>query len=603
VIAAGKPFASDTPAEADQECFPKALRMRVDGDELSDGARVEPAAADLRPGKDSRHRAVLKLTAGMLQIDLDEIVQRDAHRRHQQLLALTGAALAGAAAMGALALVAVGERNEALSQRAQAESLIEFMIGDLRKTLEPTGRLDALDAIGLRALSYYAGEDSRGLDATSLARRARVLQVLGAVREQRGDLPDALRFFEESAKSTAELLARQPNDPQRIFDHAQSVERIGEVAMARGDLGEARRRFEDYRGLADRLVQIDPRNQNWWAEVDEANSNLGAALLRDGRSDEAAADFARALTISQTLARAAPASRDRQWDLSQIYAWAADAEVARGRLDAASADRTAEAAIYARLIQGSPGDTEAAVALASSRAALASIRLQGGAAAAAIVDLQASVAAMDQLIAGAPDNVVYKANAARIYLLLGEALLRSGQLPAAADIARRALDLSETQARAAQARGDAGIAWPGARLGGARVLALRIAASSAGSRAAQAAALRQAPAEATRLVALAGANPTNVALARVAGEAALLAGDDANDAGDVAQARGWWNAADTVVRRALPAELPASDPAQPLLRQLAFRLSLLRPPAGPLPADTAVAVSPAGPDSLIDYRW
>jgi tetratricopeptide (TPR) repeat protein len=605
VIAAGEPFASDHPDTADQECFPKALRTRLTEDGRIEGGRVEPLAADLRPGKDGRQRALLKLLAGMLQIDLDEIVQRDAQRRHQQLTALAAAGFAGAAVLGGLAVSAINERNEALVQRAQAEGLIEFMIGDLRKTLEPAGRLDAMDAIGTRALNYYAAEDSRGLDATSLGRRARVLQVLGTVREQRGDLPAAMRFFEESSKSTAELLAREPDDPQRIFDHAQSVAYIGEVAHERGDDGVALQEFQAYRALADRLVTIDPKNQNWWAEVDEANTDLGVVLLGDGRSDEAAADFARALSISQTLAQGAPASRDRQWDLSQIYAWVADAEVARGHLDAAIADRTAEGAIYDRLIERSPSDTQAAVALAASRAALAKIRLDMGRSSEAIADLRASVADVDRLMTGAPDNTYYKQVAGPIFLALGQALLQAGRLGDAAEIAGRMLDLSEAQSHAAQSRKDPGIGWQGVRLGEARVLSLKIAAAAARSRADQMAALMPASAEAQRLTALAQAHPTNVGLARTAAEAALLAGDGESLAGRPSQALAWWRMADAGLRSVPPPDLPPQDHAQILLRQLAFRLRLFHPPAGALSSQPTVKDSgrPAGPRDMINYKW
>lgn len=82
---------------------------------------AEPVAADLRPGRDGRRVSLLKLAAGMLGVGLDELIHRDAQRRHNRLLGLTGLALAGAAAMGALAFVAVAERNEARAQRAQAE--------------------------------------------------------------------------------------------------------------------------------------------------------------------------------------------------------------------------------------------------------------------------------------------------------------------------------------------------------------------------------------------------------------------------------------------------------------------------------------------------
>jgi len=132
-----------------ENCFPPALRYRPAGDQRE---RLEPMAADLRPGRDGRRRARLKLVAGMLGVGLDELVRRDAQRRVRQWMAVAAAAVFALVITGALALTALLARNEAFRQRAHAEGLIEFMLNDLRKQLEPGGRLDAMDGVGREAL-------------------------------------------------------------------------------------------------------------------------------------------------------------------------------------------------------------------------------------------------------------------------------------------------------------------------------------------------------------------------------------------------------------------------------------------------------------------
>ena len=77
-------------------------------------------------------------------------------------LAWLSAALGTVAiALGLMAMAAMRARDEAERQRTQAEGLIAFMLGDLRKRLDPVGRLDVLDAVGARALQYYAHQDPR----------------------------------------------------------------------------------------------------------------------------------------------------------------------------------------------------------------------------------------------------------------------------------------------------------------------------------------------------------------------------------------------------------------------------------------------------------
>ena len=599
VIVAGEPFASERAGQEAHECFPKALRHRH-----ADGERIEPIAADLRPGRDSLRAAVLKLVAGVLEIELDELVQRDAARRNRQLLALTSVFAGVAAAMGALALVALNQRDEARRERGQAENLVEFMIGDLREKLEPAGRLDILDAIGGRARAYYEAENSRSLDDRSLGQRARVLHLLGDIQMQRGDFPTALSFFQQAARSTGEILKRRPNDPQAIYDHAQSVAYIGEIAWQNSDYATALSQLQAYQTLARKLAAIEPTNLKWQAEVEDADSNLGVVRLSLSRADDAVRDFEDALAVSRRLTAAAPGKRSALYDQAQILAWLADAEVARRRLDAALADRDEEVRIYERLIAASPHDNQAAEAVAVNRGAVAKIELAKGAPAAATATLQAEAADMDRLMRDAPDNAGYRADAFTNLRLLAQSLLEQGRFAEAAPVATRATALCEAQAQAAEARSDNELGWRAVRLGSARILALKVAAAGARSPDAQRQALQSAPGEAARLRSLLAGQPQNRVLAVTAAEATLLAGDFESLEGDPARAVSDWRWAQTTLLQPSPTDL-VTDRTQAILRQAAFRLRSLHPPTSPLAADGLVKVRPP-PNAArapVDYRW
>ncbi|HEX7759553.1 MAG TPA: toll/interleukin-1 receptor domain-containing protein, partial [Caulobacteraceae bacterium] len=304
VIVDGEPNAGDTPGRAAEECFPNALRFHLEADGTLGTRLAEPVAADLRPGGDGRRSAVLKVLAGMLGCDLDELVRRDTARRHRRMVALTAASLVVSLVMTGLTFTAIRARSEAQAERDRAEGLIEFMLVDLRKKLEPAGRLDILDAVGARSMDYYASQSSSRLEASALGRRARVLQLLGSLRDTRGDLNAALTMFEAAAKSTGELLERDPDNPARIFDHAQSVYWVGYMAQRQGRLAQAQARFEDYRRLAQRLVAIDPRREDWRAELAYADTDLGVVMLKQHRTAPAAEAFAGALPILRARALA-----------------------------------------------------------------------------------------------------------------------------------------------------------------------------------------------------------------------------------------------------------------------------------------------------------
>ena len=118
LIVDGEPNASDKPDSGLAECFPPALRHKLDARGELSTERVEPIAADARAGKDGRQNAKLKLLAGLLGVAYDELKQRERQRVIQQRIQWSAAALLLLAlAIGAWHWKA--ERDQAL---ADAES-------------------------------------------------------------------------------------------------------------------------------------------------------------------------------------------------------------------------------------------------------------------------------------------------------------------------------------------------------------------------------------------------------------------------------------------------------------------------------------------------
>jgi serine/threonine-protein kinase len=270
-------------------------------------------------------------------------------RRHRAGVA------AGTVATLALALgvgVALVQAREAHQQRVQAEGLVEYMIGDLRKKLQPVGRLDALDGVGTKALAYYAAQDPSRLDADSLGRRARALHLIGEIAEQRGRLDEAARMFRDAAESTGELLSRHPNDGQRVFDHAQSEYWVGLIGRRQGRLVDEEAGLVNYLALAERLVAIDAANADWRMEKAYASENMGMLRLDGARPAEALAWYEKA----RVLLEAEPATRaDVNVELANVLGWIAraheqlgdyraslDALEAKGRVIARSPDAASD---------------------------------------------------------------------------------------------------------------------------------------------------------------------------------------------------------------------------------------------------------------------
>lgn len=443
LIVDGEPDATDIPGRASEECFCPALRFVVDADGELTRERTEPIAADVRPGKDGKANAHLKLIAGLIDVGFDTLKQREQQRRNRKWALLAAASFAGMLLTGGLSVYALRARSEAIAQRGEAEGLIEFMLGDLRKKLEPVGRLDALDSVGERALKYYAAQDAGALDADSLGRRARALHLIGEVDDLRGNLDHALDVFEQASHSTGELLSRAPNDGQRVFDHAQSVYWVGAVAFERGQNDIAEKSFNEYKVLAERLVAIDPNKPEWRAEVGYAYSNLGTLLVKEGRSAEAATAFERSLAIFSELAKAAANDVGAQLEEAQSRAWLADAREKIGSFDAARAQRTAELAIYTAVLAADANNNDARRGEQVARSALARLSAAKGNLPEALEQLRIATTLADSLVKTEPDNTLWADIGADVNAFYGEVAFRLADLKLAGDAASHACSLAQ----------------------------------------------------------------------------------------------------------------------------------------------------------------
>ncbi len=119
----GRIFAVIVDGVEDASVFPSALLERADanGSPGASTTQVDPLAADLRPGKDGKRLALLKLVAGVAGVDLDALRQRQARRERVRLTAALAAALGVAAVTTSLAAFALVQRDVARAERAEAD--------------------------------------------------------------------------------------------------------------------------------------------------------------------------------------------------------------------------------------------------------------------------------------------------------------------------------------------------------------------------------------------------------------------------------------------------------------------------------------------------
>jgi hypothetical protein len=383
------------------------------------------------------HRmAFLKLVAALAGVGLDDLIHRDGQRQVRRVAVVGAGAVAGIAVVAGLAVYGLNARHDAQAQSARAGGLSEFMVTDLRKGLEAAGRHDLLKQVNEAALKSYATADISKLTPEQIIQLAKGLQGAAKDAEKAGDLDAAQAKAQAAYHLTAALLAAKPNDPKRIFAHAQSEYWAGFLNWREGDSAGARARYQAYARLADRLVAVEPANDDGRMERAAAASDLGALALRQaGDPAEAEPYFRRTLVELDKVLAHQPHNTDVLLDRARALAYLADCERLQGRLADATATRQAQKAIFLDLLAGDPRNIEVRRQLLGYQLGVARIAMAKANNPGAIPLLEAGRKQALNFAAQDPDNKDFPKQARMFELFEAKAWLDQG--PVARGSARR----------------------------------------------------------------------------------------------------------------------------------------------------------------------
>ncbi len=316
LIVAGEPNAGD-----ERECFPEALRFEVDAQGEVTDRPTEPIAADARPDKDGKAKALLKLLAGLLGIGFDDLRQREMQARHRRMAFVTALASSVAAVTAVLAVLAMQARDDAQRRQAQAEDLIEFMLGDLRERLEPIGRLDVLEPVGDKAMDYFATLDDKDVTDAVLSSRARALRQIGEVRLKQGRIESAVTAIDEALHLYQMLLARHPGDAGTLYEMSLAAFTMGGAYLDKGQWSEAGVWVRRQLDLVNSLASLEPQEPKWQAERGDAIGNLGAIAYFGGDMEKARAHYREAADVQRALYADHPRNPQFILPLIQAQGW------------------------------------------------------------------------------------------------------------------------------------------------------------------------------------------------------------------------------------------------------------------------------------------
>lgn len=453
-IVDGEPGASALAGMEDQECFSPALRYRLDAHGEPTGEPAEPIAADARVGKDGKRNAVLKLIAGMLDIGLDSLKRRELQRRNRRLTLIATAALIIAAVTASLAVIAMQARHAADVARVaaerrqrQAENLVDFMLGDLNDKLHQVDRLDIIEDVDDKAMTYFASLPDTDVTEQNLAQRAKVLEKIGHMRQVQGRLPDAIASFQAASNIAASLAARAPEDASRQLQWARILAFIGQAHWYEGELDAAQSTLEQARDVLQRAQPHAQQNLELTFELEMVDNNMGHVLEARGMLDEAVVPYTNALGLSAALVAADPERADWASELGGAHNNLGKLALLRGDLADAIAEYRADDAIETALAARRPDDVSQRNAMLTTRAILGRTLALAGNDAEGMRNMQQAVDMAAELAKAHPDNSGFQEDLARYASQLARLRRLHGEADAAHALVTQSLSLVSALAR------------------------------------------------------------------------------------------------------------------------------------------------------------
>jgi tetratricopeptide (TPR) repeat protein len=327
-----------------EQAFPEALRLAG-----------EPLAADLRKSADGWQLGLLKLVAGIANVPLDALVQRDAQRKVRSVMSVTLAVSIALLAMVGMTIYALQQRNEAQFQQAQAEGLVEYMLTDLREKLRGVGRLDVMTDVNQRLDTYCTKQNSLTERTTeSLQLCIRLLHARGEDAEGLNNLALALRHFQQAHQLSKTLLERDPENPDFLFIDVQSKLYLALYHRNNGENVLANNLNHEARKLSKRLAAIRA-NEAYYRQAATIYSNLCAiATSSNTLTQQSQKDCETALAMMRKTASYQPEDFNYLSELANMQAWYGDFLVRQKKIQAGIKQLDAHLRIVDELMRKDP---------------------------------------------------------------------------------------------------------------------------------------------------------------------------------------------------------------------------------------------------------
>jgi tetratricopeptide (TPR) repeat protein/tRNA A-37 threonylcarbamoyl transferase component Bud32 len=250
--------------------------------------------------------------------------------------------------------IAIEARAEAERRRAQAEDLINFMVGDLRTKLEPVGRLEVLDDAAEKAMQYLGSSKPESLSVQELIAHSKALNQLGEVRMGQGNMRAAMPLFEQSLNRAQMAVQREPKNDDAKFAYGLSRFWMANSYRLQGDIPHAAEHARTYLAVMSDLAMRHPANDPYLLEASYAHSLNGLLLEAQRDFKGAIGEYQKTLAIKNAYAARHPGDDKATEDVARTMNKFAFALQQSGDLRGARRQFETEVALREELVARNP---------------------------------------------------------------------------------------------------------------------------------------------------------------------------------------------------------------------------------------------------------
>ncbi|MBO9688377.1 MAG: serine/threonine protein kinase [Mitsuaria chitosanitabida] len=300
--------------------------------------------------------------------------------------------------------------HQAQERRQQADDLLSYMLGEFADKLRPVGRLELLDSVGSKALTYLAQDDKAS--PQERLQRAKALTVIGEVRVTKRSLKEAI----EPLMAAQRLLAGSVPTSIATGDwrKAQGAAAfwLGQAHYRQSAFEQATEAILAYRDAEQAWLDAEPDSQEALLELSYAYNSLGSLRLDTSDLRGASDYFKRSIDLKRKALEGskAPDQATARMELADSLSWLGTSLLWQGMATAATANFAESVGLVSDVRKAAPLDDGWAYREAILRRWHAESLQKQGDHAAAVDESRRSLEQIKALIAKDPANTQWRVN-------------------------------------------------------------------------------------------------------------------------------------------------------------------------------------------------